>query len=334
MIPFEPSEISSWANRPDANHKLPELIRRLILATVPELSRLDMPSGSAVWLPGWDGQLTAESRNAWVPKGSSAWELSCRRDVGAKANDDYRKRTDPPQGVPDATATFVFITARQWSGKEQWAEARRDDGKWADVRAYDASDLAAWLVEAPAVAEWFGGIIGKLPSDGYTTLDEWWENWATVAEPSFSPALVVAGRQESVDRLSGWIQQTPSAYYVQAQTREEAIAFVAACAFNSGEAWGAALLAKALVVESEDAWNSLVRLTSPLVLIRAFDGNVSSQAATNRGHHAITPLHASEAPRGNGDQLPMLGRDGTVPALTEMGLNETEARALVRKNSA
>ena len=333
MIPFEPSEISSWANRPDANHQLPELIRRLILATVPELSRLDMPSGSAVWLPGWDGLLTAEAGNAWVPKGSSAWELSCRSDVGAKANDDYRKRTDPPQGDPDATTTFVFVTARQWCGKKRWAEARRADGKWADARAYDASNLAAWLGEAPAVAEWFGGVIGKLPSDGYNTLDEWWENWATVAEPNISPAFVVAGRQESADRLSRWIQQTPSAYYVQAQTREEAIAFVAASAFNSDDAWGSSLLARALVVKSEDAWNSLVRHTSPLVLMRAFDGNASSQVATNRGHHVLTPLHANEEPRGNGDQLPMLGRDETVSALTEMGLSETEARALVRKTA-
>ena len=333
MIPFEPSEISSWANRPDANHQLPELIRRLILATVSELSRLDIPSGSAVWLSGWDGQLTADTGNAWVPKGSSAWELSCRSDVGAKANDDYRKRTDPPQGAPDATTTFLFVTARQWGGKEQWAEARRADGKWADARAYDASDLAAWLGEAPAVAEWFGGVIGKLPSDGYTTLDEWWENWATVAEPNISPAFVVAGRQESTDRLSGWVQQTPSAYYVQAQTREEAVAFVAASAFNSDDAWGSSLLARALVVKSEDAWNSLVRHTSPLVLMRAFDGNASSQVATNRGHHVLTPLHANEEPRGNGDQLPMLGRDETVSALTEMGLSETEARALVRKTA-
>ena len=333
MIPFEPSEMSSWADRPDANHQLPELIRRLILATVPELSRLDIPSGSAVWLSGWDGLLTAETGNAWVPKGDSAWELSCRSDVGTKANDDYRKRTDPPQGVPDATTTFLFVTARQWGGKEQWAEARRADGKWADVRAYDASDLAAWLGEAPAVAEWFGGVIGKLPSDGYTTLDEWWENWATVAEPNISPAFVVAGRQESTDRLSGWVQQTTSAYYVQAQTKEEAIAFVAASARNSDDVWGAALLARALVVKSEDAWNSLVRHTSPLVLIRAFDGNASSQVATGRGHHVITPLHASEALRGNGVQLPMLGRDGTVPALTDMGLSETAARALVRKTA-
>ena len=333
MIPFEPSEISSWANRPDANHQLPELIRRLILATVPDLSRLDMPSGSAVWLSGWDGQLKAETGNAWVPKGSSVWELSCRSDVGAKANDDYRKRTDPPQGDPDTTATFVFVTARQWNGKEQWAEARRGDGKWADVCAYDANNLIAWLGQAPAVAEWFGGVLGKLPSDGYTTLDEWWENWATVAEPNIGPSLVVAGRQDSTDRLSEWIQQTPSAYYVQARTREEAIAFVAASARNSDVAWGAALLARALVVKSEDAWNSLVRHTSPLVLIRAFDGNVSSQVATGRGHHVITLLHASEAPRGNGVQLSMLGRDETVAALTEMSLSESDSRALVRKTA-
>ncbi len=333
MIPFDPSEISSWANRPDANHQLPELIRRLILATVPELSRLDMPSGSAVWRSGWDGLLTAETGNAWVPKDASAWELSCRGDVGAKANDDYRKRTDPPQGAPDGTSTFVFVTARQWNNKEQWEESRRGDGKWANVRAYDANDLIAWLAQAPAVAEWFAGVIGKFPSDGYITLDEWWENWATVAEPNISPALVVAGRQENMDRFSGWIRQTSSVCYVQAQTREESIAFVAACARNSDDAWGAALLAKALVVKSEDAWNSLVRHTSPLVLIRAFDGNASSQVATSRGHHVITPLHASEALRGNGIQLPPLGRDETVAALTEMGLSEEESRALVRKTA-
>ena len=55
MIPFDSSEISNWADKPDAQHQLPELIRRLILATLPMSSLLDMPSGSSVWLPGWDG---------------------------------------------------------------------------------------------------------------------------------------------------------------------------------------------------------------------------------------------------------------------------------------
>ena len=333
MVHFDPSEISNWADLPDANHQLPELIRRLILATVPELSRLGMPSGSAVWLSGWDGLLTAENGNAWVPNGNSAWEFGCRKDVGTKANEDYRKRTDPPEGVADATSTFVFVTPRQWSGKDTWQEQRRAEGQWADVQAFDASDLAAWLDQAPSVAEWFAGVIGKLPSSGYTTLDEWWENWPTQSQPIISPALVLAGRQKNTERLAEWSQQVATPYYVQAQTREEAIAFVAASVLNSDQAWGVALLAKAIVVKSEDAWNSLVRHTSPLVLIRAFEGNVSSQLAVNRGHYVITPLHANEDPKGNGDALPRLGRDQTVTALTETGLNETKARALVRKSA-
>ena len=117
MLHFDPSEISNWASRPDAHHQLPGLIRRLILATVPGLSHLNMPSGSAVWLPGWDGLLTTNAGNAWAPKGSSAWELSCRSDVSRKANDDYRARTNDPKGVDVNVATFVFVTPRPWSGK-------------------------------------------------------------------------------------------------------------------------------------------------------------------------------------------------------------------------
>ena len=108
---------------------------------------------------------------------------------------------------------------------------------------------------------------------------------------------------------------------------------MAASALDSDDAWGAALLAKALVVKTEDAWNSLVRHTSPLALIRAFDGNVSAQVATGQGHHVIAPLHANEDPRGNGDKLPRLGREETVAALTEMGLSEPKARMLARKTA-
>ena len=70
MINFDSSEFSNWADHPDAIHLLPELVRRLVLATVPELSHLGMPSGSAVSLPGWDGLITANTGNAWVPAGT------------------------------------------------------------------------------------------------------------------------------------------------------------------------------------------------------------------------------------------------------------------------
>ena len=333
MLHFDPSEISNWADRPNANHQLPELIRRLILATT-VLTRVDIPGGSAVWRSGWDGLVEAVEGNAWAPKGVSVWELSCQREPGTKASADYRKRTDDPQGVAPAGATFVFVTPRQWSRKRNWVKQRCDEGKWAEVRAFDASDLAAWLEQAPAVAEWFARLIGKLPAGGYTTLEDWWENWATVSWPNISPQLVLAGRQESADKLGEWMQQPPAHYYVQGQTREEAIAFVAASTLNSDDAGAVALLAKTLVVKSKDAWRSLTSHVSPLVLLREFDGNVSPQVAVDRGHHVITPLYASEETKGNkGKILRRIGRDETVTALAEMGLSETKARVLARKTA-
>ena len=86
-------------------------------------------------------------------------------------------------------------------------------------------------------------------------------------------------------------------------------------------------------MKSESAWNNLAGLTSPLVLIRAFTGNVSPQVAISRGHHVLSPLSTGEEPRGNGVSIPILGREETVEALTEMGLSETRARALSRKSA-
>lgn len=333
MLRFDPSAISNWADQPEATHQLPELIRRLILATLPAVSHLDIPSGSAVWLTGWDGLLAAEAGNAWAPDGLSAWEFGSGRDPASKANGDYRKRTDDSEGVDAAKATFVFVTARQWSGKRKWVEQRRAECKWADVRAFDASDLAAWLEQAPAVAGWFARLIGKLPAEGYSTLEEWWENWSTASQPNISAGLVLAGRQGDADRLGEWAKQAPSHYYVQGDTREEAIAFLAASALNSDDKWGATLLARALVVKTANAWTALLGNTSPLVLIRDFDADASPLVAANRGHHVVTPLHINADTGGNGVTLSRLGRDETAPALVEMGLSETRARALTRKTA-
>ena len=117
MIPFDSSEIVNWADKPGAQHQLPELIRRLILATVPMPSLLDMPSGSSVWLPGWDGLLVTAEGNAWVPDGASAWEFSLEKNPRSKATADYKKRTENPEGVDRTKTTFVFVTPRKWSAR-------------------------------------------------------------------------------------------------------------------------------------------------------------------------------------------------------------------------
>ena len=338
MIPFDSSDLVSWAGNRGAQDQLPELVRRLILATVPMPSFLHMPSGSSVSRPGWDGLLVVEKGNAWVPDGASAWEFSCEGDPKRKATADYEKRVKNPKGVDVPSTTFVFVTPRRWDkeddDKEKWTSHRCKEHQWADVRVLDADDLVAWLEQAPAVAHWFARLIGKLPATGVVSLDEWWENWSTVANPRISAKLVTAGRQDQVERISQWFRAEPSHYYVQGDIQDEAIAFLAGCAHADETELGSALLARSVVVENADAWKSLEGHSSPLVLVRNFSGgNVSPQIAVGRNHHVLTPLGEHEEPSGAGVTLPRLGREETLQELADMGLSEAKARALVRSTA-
>lgn len=334
MISFDSSEISNWAGMASAQHELPELLRRLILATIPMPSLLEMPSGSSVWLPGWDGLLVTRKGNAWVPDGTSAWEFSRARFPGSKATADYRKRTENSHGVYKPNATFVFVTPRKWKGKKKWATERDKEGDWSQVRAFNADDLAAWLGQAPTVAHWFARLIRKLPATGVTPLGELWENWSSITKPEISPELVIAGRRDNAERLAEWFQDEASHYYVQGDTRDEVIAFLAACAHASATRWGAALLERTIVVHDADAWRSVEGHPTPLVLVRDFsDSNVSSQIAVRSGHHVLIPLSGHQEPSGTGITLPRLGRDETRQALISMGISETKSRSLARSTA-
>ena len=240
MIPFDTSEIVNWADKPSAADVLPELVRRLILATTTLPESLDMPSGSSVRMPGWDGLLSVSEGNPWIPSGVSAWEFSCEKNPKQKANGDYEKRKEDPQGKIASQTTFVFVTTRRFRGKKAWMNERRQEGHWADVRALDADDLIAWLGQAPAVAGWFARLIGKLPETGVVPLDEWWDGWASATQPKIIPELVVAGRGEVVDALGEWAMGAPVHWYVQGDTQDEAIAFLAAAAHSRADQWGTA----------------------------------------------------------------------------------------------
>ena len=328
MIRFDPSEIVNWADTPDAQYKLPELVRRLILATVPMPSLIRMPSGSSVWHQGWDGLLVAENGNAWVPASASAWEISCDKNPKSKATSDYDKRSADPD------ATFIFVTPRRWANKSGWAKNLSAEGRWNEVRVLDADDLVAWLQQTPGVAHWFAREIGKLPTTGVIPLEEWWGNWSTLANPHVSSELVTAGRQDQAENLIQWFGGKPSHFYVQGDTRDEAIAFAAGCVCADSQPMGTALLARAVVVENADAWRSLEGHSIPLALVRSFSGgNVSPLVAVGRGHHVLTPLGEHEEPRGDGVTLPRLGREETLQELGNMGLSEARARVLVRSTA-
>jgi hypothetical protein len=150
------TELARWADGYHAGFELPDLVRRLIVEA-PKVRRLHMPAGDSARRGGWDGQVEAERGDAWVPAGVSAWEMGAVRadGIATKANDDYTKRTADPLGVDPATATYVCVTARPWSGKDAWETARKGEGVWRDIRVLDGDDLATWLTAVPRVARWF-----------------------------------------------------------------------------------------------------------------------------------------------------------------------------------
>lgn len=155
------TDLVQWAELQEARAKLPQLVRRLISATANGLTSLSMRAGEGVQLPGFDGFVVAQAADSHVPAGTSVWEMGVNKDPTSKANDDYGKRRQDPGGVVPDETTFVFVTPRRWSKKEEWVSQRKAEDYWKDVIAYDADDLEIWLEWAPAVHAWLSALLGK-----------------------------------------------------------------------------------------------------------------------------------------------------------------------------
>lgn len=83
------TDLNQWADRRDAEGKLPELIRRLIAGSVNKIDRMRFPSGDSVTGPGWDGTLLCtEGAPLFVPEGCSVWELTTEKSVPTKTQED------------------------------------------------------------------------------------------------------------------------------------------------------------------------------------------------------------------------------------------------------
>jgi hypothetical protein len=300
------TDLPLWATHRDAQATLPQLLRRLVLAGRARVERIDFRAGEGVQLEGWDGLVEAGSGSAFVPEGVSGWEMGTNRAVKSKADGDYTTRSADPLGLDPGRTTFVFVTPRRWSIKAAWATAKRREGRWKDVRAYDADDLATWLEQTPAVHIWFSMVADKRPS-GVQDLSWYWAGWAGATQPRLSPELVIAGRQSAVDEIQQWLGGQPSALEVQGTARDEAVAFLAAVLQQIPEQERERLLARCVVVEDVAAWQQLATSRTPLILVPTFANRAMVSQAVTAGHHVFIPLDRSEPTLGKAVQLPPSG---------------------------
>lgn len=85
--------LNIWASRYTAPAEFPRLMRLLVWALVQAPRRVNFPADEAVRLAGYDGVVEINESIAGIPGGSSVWELGTNKDIKAKANEDYEKRS-------------------------------------------------------------------------------------------------------------------------------------------------------------------------------------------------------------------------------------------------
>jgi len=141
MVLARGSDLDIWSERMDARIQFPRLVRRLIFATGKDVSDNDFRADEGVGVPGWDGKVAAAGHMPFVPVGVSRWELSTSGDLPDNATRNYTKRTADPLGANPAESTFVYVTTRRWSDRDDWVDRKRKEGIWRDVLAYDADKL-------------------------------------------------------------------------------------------------------------------------------------------------------------------------------------------------
>src|SRR5579859_6137492 len=100
---IDTSHLKLWAASRAAQGQLPRVVKLLIQA-VARPQKLRMPSGDAVWVPGYDGAVLNADESRFVPLGWSVWEVGTDSDFKDKANGDYDKRSQGKFGSARGTA--------------------------------------------------------------------------------------------------------------------------------------------------------------------------------------------------------------------------------------
>lgn len=316
------NQIVQWAATRKAHAELPRLLRSLVHASG-DITSVWFPAGDSVHRPGIDGEVTCRQGNAWLPQGASVWELSCNSSSGAKANDDYAKRDAV------SNATYVAVTARKWSNKAKWAAGKRAERLWADVRAYDADDLEAWLEQFPAVALGFAEKLG-MSGEGVESPESFWQSWASQSDPAITMDGLFAGRGDFIESLHDILKQTASpAISLQADSAEEAVAMASAAVMLNPK-----LSTTTVVVTGDSGWR-FVEQSPHIRVVIAANQEVARRPKLPEGGVLLAPRGLDD--RGLTERRAVGKSEITIQrprygvfqgALRDLGLDNSEARRI------
>lgn len=313
------NKLQSWADTRPSQSEFPRLVRRLILETTPGLVELGMPAGEGVAAGDWDGSVRTTIATAWVPEGLSLWELSVNSSPNTKADEDYSKRTDTPDGTPTADCTYVEAILRPWTARATWAKGKRNDKVWRDVKALGLDDIDTWLEAAPITWAWLSEELGLSPY-GLRTGLTWWRDWAAQTNPALTPEVVLAGRTHTTEDLEDRLASSGSVTTVAGASMEEVCAFIAAIAVNLDELGKGQMLARLAFVDDVSTWRQLAASSQSLILVPRTP-ELAGEIPAGTVHDFCVPVVSTE---GSDVTLPALDAAEVAAALKSAGVTDSD----------
>ncbi|MGC4045534.1 MAG: hypothetical protein QM758_17215 [Armatimonas sp.] len=323
LLMVNATDINRWASHQESRNHLPRLLRRLIQFSSTDIEWISFPSDESIYQGGFDGVVRTNNENTFVPKGKSFWEIGTDSDIKGKADDDYDKRIKEVPNEEKKVSTFIFVTPRRWSKKNTWIKEKSKDSLWLNVRAYDADDLVTWLEICPAVLMWFSELIEKKPH-GAQSLEFFWEKWSSSTSPSFSADLIIGGRNNEAKLIIDKINEHPSAFSVQGDSIQDAVAFISASiignSINNND-----VLSRSVIIDDVSSWGYLSQQTDKnLILIPRFEFSEGFDNSLENRHHVIIPCSPGNS---HADVvLPRIQRDAAESALKAMGISYEQGK--------
>lgn len=331
--PISRDDLKEAATRAAFDTDFPLLVRRLIAETAAGLTELDMPGGSGVASGGFDGVVAADGQTPEVPSGRSVWELSVENKAQGKADDDYDKRVEGPEGAPATDFTYVQVILAPWTKSRSWSAERRKEGRWKDVLALNLDGIHGWLDRAPATTAWLAERLNKA-MPGVRPVNAWWDDtWLPSTQPPLGTDIVLAGREDATQALVSLLVEGTSIVTLAGDLGTDGLrAFVGAALATTNGPHGERLRAQTIHVTNANSLKQLVRQTSPLVLVLD-DAQLAADLPIHHPHQLILVAPPGQdgdviVPQIDAQQAGTVLRRAGVPRDRSVALGQLARRSL------
>lgn len=298
---------------------LPELVKRLIIDSVSELSSLRIPGCDDIWAPGFDGVVECKEGTLYVNSGKSVWEFGNVNASLDKVNSDYEKRTLNPLGLDKKETTYYAIIPKIWAFDNKgwpitkWEASKKD---WKAVKVYDASVLCDWINKCPAVLTWLFERIYEEEHLDFTTVSKAWEFFSKTTDPPFAVEMFSSGRNDEEQEFLKILKNNKNnVLKIKAKTSMDSYGFCLSCLLKSD------LLRNSVIVVNDnytykqvsEVCNGKIILLKSMDIDSFIDGNTTIVCYNNEAVSIEPDIYLSS-----------IKKKDFVSALKKMGISENE----------